>query len=153
MTKVISICQMTFLSKSFHHFPQSLRRSLKTVTSPCLFFFLNIRKPRWWCHIFGWFWKVYLTRSESFCLCTMGKSKEISQDIRKRIVDLLKSIRPWVQFSYVWRCQVHRLKQLYASTNTTQEGNVMLWSKMCISSQEQQKTLERCWLKLEREYH
>lgn len=82
----------------------------------------SLGKPRWWCDSFGSFWVNYrLTcgcilrhTSNTASLCDiMRKSKEISQDVRKRIV-----VHSGVQFPDAWRCHVHLFKQSHTSINT-----------------------------------
>ena len=58
--------------------------------------------------------KAHLKHTASLCNI-MVKSKEISQDIRKRIVNLHKS---GSFLGAISRCHVHLFKQLYASVDT-----------------------------------
>ena len=52
------------------------------------------------------------------CVTSWEKSKEISQDIRKRHVDLHKSGSSLSIISDTQRCHVHLFNQLYACINS-----------------------------------
>ena len=99
------------------------------------------------------YFKAHLKHIASICNI-MGKSKEISQDIRKRILDLHESgssLGEMSRFLKVPRSSVQTSINTMgmSSHHTAQEGDGfcgpemnVLWSEMCISTQKQkQKTL------------
>ena len=98
----------------------------------------------------------------------MGKSKEISQNLRKKWKTSTSLVHPWEQFPNAWRYHVHLYKQYYVSISTmaprshhtTQKGdafyllemNVLLCEKCKSIPEQQQRTLWRFWRKQAQKY-
>ena len=97
------------------------------------------------------YFKVHLKHT-AFCACDMGISKEISQEIRKRSVDLHKSGSSLGTISRCLKVPRSSVQTIIrkSSHHTAQEGDVfcvpkmMLWCEICVSTPEQKlKTLNR----------
>ena len=107
------------------------------------------------------YFKDYLKTSASL-LDIIGKSKEISQDLRKTIVDLHKSGSSLGAISKRLKVPHSSVQTIVwpRSRHTAQEGDAfcllemnVLWCEKCKSIPEQlQRTLWRCWRKHVQKY-
>ena len=143
----------------------------------------NLGKPRWWCHSIGSFWLRltyniwvncrhtcgYILRHTSNtllpCVTSWENQKKPAKMSGRELWTSTSLVHPWIQFPGAWRCQVHLLKQLYASIN---HGNVqpsyrsgrnwvlslrdecVFVHHLHINLRTEAKDLWRCWLKLAR---